>query len=209
LKEGPGGITGMLPCGQFLEMYKIDKTFRIQSPENIDPEQTNPNAFWLTTPVSDDGSKNPIIARIMLQGHEILKAAWFQHEVDKQEITLLLHTCKENLIACDKTAKKVAAEVDKIILKIQTEGIATEKSGRGLNPFPHVNDLTTDCDTFLTKTKRTIKSICELPSAFFTLPNENRLSCKFLNTSKELLKNLRERLKFSSYRYSKVNFFNF
>ncbi len=173
LKEGTGGITGMCPCGQFLEIYKIDKTFRIQSPESIDPEQTNPNALWVTTPVSDIGSKNPIISRLLLQGHEILKAALFDREIDKEVVLLLLHTCKENLLACDKVAKKVAVEVDKIILKIQTEGVATEKNARGLNPFPHISDLTTECDTFLTKAKRAIKSICELPKVFFALPTED------------------------------------
>ena len=28
-------------------MYKVDKTFRVKSPESIDPEETNPNAINL------------------------------------------------------------------------------------------------------------------------------------------------------------------
>jgi hypothetical protein len=67
LKEGTGPITTMCPCGQFMEIYKIDKTFRVQSPKSIDPEGINPNALWVTTPVSDVGSKNPIVSRILLQ----------------------------------------------------------------------------------------------------------------------------------------------
>src|SRR5256885_2142638 len=90
LKEGTGPITAMCSCGSFLEIYKTDKTFRVQSPEGIDPEQTNPNALWVTTPVSDVGSQNPIISRILLQNNEILQGACFQHEVDKKEIIQLL-----------------------------------------------------------------------------------------------------------------------
>jgi hypothetical protein len=45
LLGGTGGITGMCSCGEFLEMYKVDKTYRVQSPEGIDPKQTNPNAM--------------------------------------------------------------------------------------------------------------------------------------------------------------------
>lgn len=39
----------MCSFGSFLEIYKIDKTFHVQSPDNIDPEQKNPNAMWVTT----------------------------------------------------------------------------------------------------------------------------------------------------------------
>ena len=59
LKEGTGAITAMQPCGEFLEIYKIDKTFRVKSPESIDPEETNPNALWMTAPFDDVGSGNP------------------------------------------------------------------------------------------------------------------------------------------------------
>jgi hypothetical protein len=173
LKEGTGGITGMCPCGDFLEIYKIDKTFRVQSPESIDPQQTNPNAMWVTTPISDDGSKNPIISRTMLQSHEILKGAWFERDIDKKAIILTLHACKENLLACDKIAKKISNQTNNIITKIQGEGIGTEKNARGLNPFPHITDLITDCDTFLTKAKRAIKSICELPLHFYSIDSSD------------------------------------
>ncbi|MEW4983922.1 MAG: hypothetical protein AB1Y26_11845 [Cycloclasticus sp.] len=54
LKEGTGPITGMQSCGEFLEMYKVDKTFRVKSPESIDPEETNPNAMWITSPTDKD-----------------------------------------------------------------------------------------------------------------------------------------------------------
>ncbi|MCL9682574.1 type II toxin-antitoxin system RelE/ParE family toxin [Legionella maioricensis] len=67
-------------------MYKVDKTYRVQSPESIDPEQTNPNAMWVITPISDVGSQSPIVSRILLQGSEILKAAWFEKEIDKDEV---------------------------------------------------------------------------------------------------------------------------
>ena len=43
----------MQSCGEFLEMYKVDKTFRVKSPESIDPEETNPNAMWVTSPTDD------------------------------------------------------------------------------------------------------------------------------------------------------------
>lgn len=173
LKEGTGPITAMCPCGKFLEMYKADKTFYIQSPEGVDPDQTNQNAPWVTTPTDDVGSKNPIVSRILLQGYEILKAACFQREVNKEVVTVLLHTCKEQLLACEKIAKKVQAQIDEIIARINNDGIPTDNHGRALNSFPQVTDLTTECSTFLTYANRTIKTICHLPAEFIVLPSSD------------------------------------
>lgn len=171
LKEGAGGITGICSFGNFVEMYKIDKTFCIQSPRDVDPEQTNPDALWVTTPVNDVGSKNPIIARVILQNQEILKSAWFKHEINKEEVMSLLHACKEKLLICDRIAKKLAKEIDNVILKIEAQGVRREKNAQGLNPFPHISNLTEDCGTFLAEVKRAIKSICELPAVFFSIKN--------------------------------------
>lgn len=48
-KEGTGPITGMCSLGDFLELYKVDATKQVRSPESIDPERTNPFAPWTTT----------------------------------------------------------------------------------------------------------------------------------------------------------------
>lgn len=173
LLEGTGSITGMCSFGDFLEIYKMDKTFRVQSPESIDPDQTNPNALWVTTPVSDVGSQNPIISRIILQNEEILKSAWLKQDIDKNAVLKLLHSCKEDLLVCDKIAKKIASEVDRIVSKIQKEGIRKEKNSLGLSSFPHVPDLNTDCDIFLTKSNRVIRAISELPGLFINLPKRD------------------------------------
>ncbi|EHL31788.1 hypothetical protein [Legionella drancourtii] len=186
LHGGTGGITGMCSCGEFLEMYKVDKTYRVQSPERIDPDQTNPNAMWVITPISDVGSRSPIVSRILLQGSEILKAAWFEREIEKDEVISLLHACKEDLLVCDQIAKRISTEVSKIMLKVQTEGITSEK-GRALNPFPHVQNLTNECDNFLIKAKRVIKHICTLPFIFFELPREdNNFEHLFISLSSVL-----------------------
>lgn len=98
----------MCSCGEFLEIYKIDKTFQVKSPESIDPKETNPNAMCVTSPVADVGSANPVVARVLLQGHEILKAAAFDHKINKEAVTKQLHSCKELLLAYENTAQKIA-----------------------------------------------------------------------------------------------------
>lgn len=169
LKEGTGPITAMCPCRNYLEIYKIDKTFRIKTPETIDPAETNPNCPWIASPVSDVGSSNAIVARVLLQGQEILKAAMLEGNINKDAVIEKLHNCKESLVACENVAKKVIEEIDQIIDKINSNGIPKDKAGRTFNPFPQVHNLDTECASFLVHANRTIKLICELPTLFLSL----------------------------------------
>lgn len=177
----------MCPCGDFLEIYKIDKTFRVKTPETIDPNETNPNAPWVISSVSDAGSSNPIVARVLLQGYEILKVAIFDGEINKSDVIKQLHGCKEAILACERMARTVGGHIDRIISDITEQGITRDNHGQGLNPFPQVPDLDTDCGTFLIQVKRTIKLICELAPLFINLkkPDSN-----FDSLLKSLSKNL-------------------
>lgn len=169
LKEGTGAITAICPCVDYLEIYKIDKTFRVKTPETIDPAETNPNCPFIASPVSDVGSANPIVARVFLQGHEILKAAMFEGNVNKEAVVEKLHACKESLVACENSVKIVVAHIERIGAEINSKGVSMDKAGRMLNPFPQVPNLEAECATFLVQANRTIKLICELPSLFLSL----------------------------------------
>jgi hypothetical protein len=37
ITEGTGPIRAMISTGEHLEIYKVDKTFRVETPEKIDP----------------------------------------------------------------------------------------------------------------------------------------------------------------------------
>lgn len=187
LKEGTGPITALCPCGDFLEIYKVDKTFKIVTPETIDPDRTNPNALWTNSPVSDVGSSNPIVARVLLQSHEMLKAVIFTSKVDKEAVTVHLHSCKEVLLASELVAKRVVSQIDEINDKIINTGLAKDERGRGLNPFPQVQNFDTDCGTFLIQVNRAIKIICELPQFFLSL---DRLDSNFEHLAKRLEANI-------------------
>ncbi|MBV7569648.1 hypothetical protein [Pseudomonas sp. PDM27] len=169
LQGGTGPITTMCSCGSFLEIYKQDKTFRIQAPESIDPDETNPDAPWVASPVADVGSSNLTVARVLLQAREMLEAAIFDEELDREAVILHLHSCKETLLACERLATRLAERIDEIIKQITEQGIAKDNRGRGLNPFPQVQDLDLDCGAFLIQANRVIKLVCELPALFIKL----------------------------------------
>ncbi len=107
LHEGTGPIMAMCSCGDVLEVYKSDKTFRVRTPDAFDPEVINPDAPWLASLSDDVGSSNPIVARVLLQAQDILNVAAFGGEVDTEAVLTQLHKCKESLIACERVAKRV------------------------------------------------------------------------------------------------------
>jgi hypothetical protein len=75
LEGGTGGITGMCACREFLEVYKEVVTFRIRTPESIDPDRTNPSAGFVVAMTDAVGSASLAVARILLQGCEMFGAA--------------------------------------------------------------------------------------------------------------------------------------
>lgn len=169
LHGGTGGITAMCSCGEFLEVYKEDVTFRVRTPESIDPGRTNPSAPFVAAVSDSVGTASPTVARVLLQGRDILEAAIFQHKIDKPSVVQALHACKEALVVCEKVAARVASQMDTIIGEIKASGLKRDSRGRALNPFPQVAELEADATAFLIHAKRSIHAICRLPSMFLAV----------------------------------------
>jgi len=159
--------------GSFLEIYKKDKTFHIRTPESVDPEETNPNAPWVTSSVADVGSSSLSIARVLLQSRGMLDAAMIDGFFDKTSVLASLHACKEALVSCEILASRICGSILDITQQINSKGIPTDNQGRGLNPFPHVASLQLDCGTFLVHINRAIKIVCELPTLFLELDKKD------------------------------------
>jgi hypothetical protein len=182
LREGTGGITAMCACGDFMEFYKEDTTFRVRTPESIDPERTNPNATTVAAVSDNVGSASPVVARVLLQGRDILQMAIFAQTVDKDAIVRRLHACKEALVVCEKVGTRVASRAKEIIEKVQTTGLQRDRRGGALNPFPQVPELEPDATSFLIHAKRAILEICRLPPLLLPVPAKDSNFDKLGNT---------------------------
>jgi hypothetical protein len=172
LTEGMGGIIAMCSCDGFLEVYMQDVTYRIQTPETIDPDRTNPDARFVAAVADNVGSSNPIVARVLLQGQEILNGAVFDRPIDKQVVVRELHAIKEALLACHKVAERVVSHVARVVDDGEKQGLPGDERG-SLNPFPQVLDLDADATTFLIHARRAIRRISQLPSGFFSIPGDS------------------------------------
>ncbi|HEY3116073.1 MAG TPA: hypothetical protein VGK54_04970 [Chloroflexota bacterium] len=172
LNEGTGGIIAMCSCDGFLEVYKQDLTYRIQTPETIDPDRINPHTPFVAAVTDNVGSSNPIVARVLLQGLEILNGAVFDRPIDKEAVIRELHAIKEALVACYKVSERVVSHVARVVDDGEKHGLSGDDRG-SLNPFPQVPDLEADATTFLIHAKRAIRRISQLPSIFFSVPRDS------------------------------------
>lgn len=172
LNEGTGGIIAMCSCDGFLEVYKQDLTYRIQTPQTIDPDRVNPHTPFVAAVTDNVGSSNSIVARVLLQGLEILNGAVFDRAIDKEAVVRELHAIKEALVACHKVAERVVSHVARVVDDGEKHGIPGDDRG-SLNPFPQVPDLEADTTTLLIHAKRSIRRISQLPSIFFSIPRDS------------------------------------
>lgn len=176
LEGGTGPITGACNCGDFLEVYKGDVTFRVKSPEAIDPGRTNPTAPGVVSVADTVGSAHPAVARVLLQGRDLLDGAAFTGTVDKQGVITLLHGIKEELVSCSKMSLRINRDVSETLSAIKEKGVPTDGRGWVLNPFPQVANLENDATGFLIHAKRAIQLTCRLPSLFLNVAIPTRIS---------------------------------
>jgi hypothetical protein len=162
LTEGTGGILAMCPCDRFLEIYKRDMTFRIETPETIDPERTNPNAPMVATVADRLGCAHPIVARVLLQGRDILDLAILSSAVDKAAVVGKLHAIKEALVACHKAADQVAQHVAAADERWAASQATSQPAQRVIPSLPQVPDLELTVTQFLISAKRAIGVVCGL-----------------------------------------------
>lgn len=166
LKEGTGGILAMCPCDDFLEIYKRDVTFRLETPETIDPGRTNPNAAMVAAVSDRIGCADPVIARVLLQGRDIIESAFLVEPIDKKAVVRSLHTIKESLVACRKSANAVRRHVEDVANQIEQSGISRDRFDRSIPSLPQVPDLEIAATQFLISAKRGIKALCTLVPLF-------------------------------------------
>ena len=166
LQGGTGGIITMCPLKDCMEVYKVDRTFRIQTPETLDPGRSNPKMPWVIDTV-DVGTGNHIVARILIQGKEILESAIFLRRFHNENAIFLLHGCKEILLRCEEISNRVNAEVNSIIDLVKNKQIKAERGGRVLSSFPQVKNLESEAVSFLTHAKQYTQKLVEIFNLFF------------------------------------------
>jgi len=170
LHGGTGPILAMVPLDHFMEVYKVDARFRCTTPDGVDPKRTNPNALWVNVHLDDVGTRNPIIARVLLQADELVKVGACADQLDRTTFMKRINSCKESLIVCERVLKRIESSYDEIVQRIKTQGVSMDKRGRGLSGLPQIPELDANVSLFLSHGKKALAEISKLPSVRFPIP---------------------------------------
>lgn len=164
---GTGPIIRMGVVSGFLEIYKVDKTFRAKSPQALDPERVNPSMPWVISDYLDYGCAHTVVARLLIQSIDILKVANFDQAIDKEKIISVLSETREQLLNCESIMVSLKQQMDDIENSIRESGVAMDDSLRSINPFPQVRELNDLCARFLASAKRCIQNYAILTDYFY------------------------------------------
>lgn len=173
LPEGAGNITVMCAGTGELLLFTETSTYHVRSPSEVDPDETDPDAPWVTVKHCEYGSANPVVARTYLQGHELISrwGSFLPESVDKQVFMKTLDSIKESLLQCYQVNADFSQEFAIIVQSIE-QGLTLE-DGRHLNDLPVISNLAAKLTTYLINAKRAIISMCKMVNQFVPLPKEH------------------------------------
>jgi hypothetical protein len=152
-----------------MEIYTPNETFKVQTPESIDPKRTNAKAMWVMVRTHSVGSASPIVARTLLMAS---KSANLLSPLSGEKALLeRMHGIKETLLQVQAAASALIEATAGEAEAVAASGFRLAPNGRSLEKFPLVLDA--KVAVFLTTARRAITEICQIPGHFLTLSRQH------------------------------------
>lgn len=183
-------IVEMCPLTGFMEIYTPTETFKLQTPESIDPERTNPNAPWVNVKTHDVGSTSPYVARTLITASRLLHPLGNHDEQRHSAVLELMHGIKETLLQCAAASDAFCRSVEEAASALDSSGYKKAAGANALEVFPVVQDLNGKSTAFLISARRLITEVCRIPALF--LPMERSHSSLEHLLEKDLYRRLGE-----------------
>jgi hypothetical protein len=169
----PGAIKLMCGLPGYMEIYTPHETFKIQTPESIDPNRTNPNAMWVNAKTHDVGCASPFIARTFVMASEVLRFCSYLPQPERDALMLRMHTIKETLLQCttaDNNYRDALAIEDSAI---EASEFRLAPGSQSLEYFPVISDIEAKVTAFLVPARRVITEVCQIPGHFWKLSKQH------------------------------------
>lgn len=116
--------------------------------------------------ISDQGTANPIVARLSVQTSELVKFCPRGEEFHKSVLELFHDHIQKQLLECDQVAKEIAQEILDIDTELGKGGIKKQAGGRVVD-LPHVMRLTPRVEQFLYCAKSALRDLARIFKLFF------------------------------------------
>lgn len=211
LPEGEkGDILAMINFGEFMEVYTAQSTFKMMSPDSIDPERKYETVPWVYTKVSDYGASNLLIANSVVLANDFLTQLFSNEDSKRIEIINKVKDIKdvfvEYLSSLDSFVEEFNREVEKFRMNEHV------MNGKAHAYFPQLKGLDGYATDFLILAKRSIQEVSVLVNLFLPLKSKHGRIDKLLQEIEEnhqsaetLIRVLKEHLRMCEYIYKLRN----
>lgn len=157
-----GAIKHMMGLDGFMEIYAVRATYRVKTPDTLDPSRTVPNMPWSQSLHSSAGASNPIVARIVVQLAEAL-GNWSLRNGKATVLKRHLHACKEDALICEAAFNRLKIPYDSAVARINERKLTIK---RDMVECPSLPSLRDDATCFLNSAKRAMQSVGEVFNQF-------------------------------------------
>ncbi len=158
-----GAIKHMVGLDGFMEIYTVHSTYRVKTPDHLDPARTIPGMPWSQSAHAMVGAANPIVARIVIQSVEAL-GNWPLRNGNVETIKRHLHACKEEAVICEVAYNKLKPAFDTAVARIKDRKLTIQ---RNMVECPSLANLRDEAATFLTSAKRALQALGEVFNQFY------------------------------------------
>jgi len=171
---GDGGEIKLLcPVDKCLEVYSTKSIYQVYTPESLDPKETNPDMPAMTKKISEIGTSNWIVTRIMVQNYQIIDSHGFLSQERKMLFATHLRDIMNTMLSCSNVCNAISDRVSEVEKQVISNGI--QSKGNVFTEFPTIDGLEEKITLFLTKAKQAIQRIIDIFNIFYesTIPSTN------------------------------------
>lgn len=181
-EEEKGEIITMIDFGEFMEVYTEQSTYKLMTPDSIDPKREHQNVPWVYTKISDFGASNPLVANSVIMTDEFLRQLYSNEDSNRIQIISKARDIKSvilnYLLSLQSLIDNSNAEIKKFI---ENENVM---NGKAHAYFPQLKGLDGYATDFLISAKRCIQEVSVMVNFFLPLKSKHGRVDKLLQEVK-------------------------
>lgn len=172
LPEGEKGeIITMIDFGEFMEVYTEQSTYKLMTPDSIDPKREHQNVPWVYTKISDFGASNPLVANTVIMVNEFLRQLYSNEDSNRIQIISKARDIKNVLLNYLLSLQSLIDNSNSEIKKFIENG--SVMNGKAHAYFPQLKELDGYATDFLISAKRCIQEISVMVNFFLPLKSKH------------------------------------
>ena len=160
LREGDS-VQHMLGTVDGLLVISRWRTCRIRTPDCIDPDRQHSDAPWQQSIVFELGTESPLVARSLVQVHEILKHVFPESDSRRSATFDVAFRVLKSLLTLDRILKRIRTETEACV-DVVAASIEQYTIGQAPKPIPPMLTLDEDFRLFALEVRQCLNHTTDL-----------------------------------------------